>query len=107
MNESEIQTRIMIALSEMGCTIWRNNTGAYKDGNRYIRYGLAKGSSDLIGLTKCGRFLAVEVKRPGQKPTNDQINFINHVTAKNGVAFVAYSVDDAINKLRERMNGFS
>lgn len=107
MNESEIQARIMIALSELGCTVWRNNTGAYKDGNRYIRYGLTKGSSDLIGLTKCGRFLAIEVKQPGKKPTNDQINFINHVNAKNGVGFVAYSVEDAKQKLNGAINGFN
>ena len=103
MNESEIQTRIMIALSELGCTVWRNNTGAYKDGARYIRYGLAKGSSDLIGMTPCGRFLAVEVKQPGKKPTNDQINFINHVNSKNGVAFIGYSPGQAIQEIKERM----
>jgi hypothetical protein len=51
--------------------------------------------------------LAIEVKRPGQKPTNDQINFINHVNAKNGVAFVAYSVDDAKQKLNGAINGFN
>ena len=101
-SELVIQKEIMLALSQKGCTVWRNNTGAYKDGNRYIRYGLCTGSSDIIGISYSGKFLCCEVKTAKGKPTNDQINFINVVKSKNGIAFVARSAEEAIQLLNEQ-----
>ena len=93
----------MLALSQAGCTIFRNNTGAYRDGDRFIRYGVGgKGGSDLLGISYSGRFLAVEVKTAKGKPTNDQINFINVVKSKNGIAFVARSAEEALKLLNEQ-----
>lgn len=101
--EANIQREIMLALSQAGCTVWRNNTGAFKDGDRFIKYGLRKGSSDLIGITKCGRFLAVEVKTAKGRATNDQLNFINVVKSKNGIAFIARSAEEALRLLQEQL----
>ncbi len=42
----------------------RQNTGAAKVGERFIHFGW-RGCSDLIGMLKDGRLLAVEVKAPG------------------------------------------
>jgi len=101
--EANIQKEIMLALSQAGCTIFRNNTGAYRDGDRFIRYGVGgKGGSDLLGISYSGRFLAVEVKTAKGKPTNDQINFINVVKSKNGIAFVARSAEEAVRLLHEQ-----
>lgn len=107
--EANIQKEIMLALSQAGCTVFRNNTGAYKDGDRYIRYGLAVGSSDLICITKNGVFMAVEVKKQGWKiPKNpdkriqNQINFINIVKSKGGIAGFATSAEEAIRLLNEQ-----
>ena len=41
----------------------------------------------------------MEVKQPGKKPSPDQLAFIESVVKKRGIAFVAYSLDDAINGL--------
>ena len=98
--EANIQKEIMLALSQAGCTVWRNNTGAFKDGDRFIKYGLCKGSSDLIGIAPNGRFLAVEVKTAKGKPTKEQINFIEQVRMKGGIAFVARSAEEAVTELR-------
>ena len=61
---------------------------------RSYRYGLAVGSSDLIGWTATGRFLAVEVKSAKGKATPEQLAFIEAVRAAGGVAGVVRSVDD-------------
>lgn len=87
-------------MSEHGARIFRNNVGLFdtKDG-RKIKIGICIGSSDLIGWTSRGKFLAIEVKQPGKKATTDQLNFINAVNKAGGVAFIATSPEEAIEKL--------
>jgi VRR-NUC domain len=58
-----------------------------------------KGISDIIGCSPEGIFIAIEVKRPGGKPSPEQLEFIENVKRNKGVAFVAYSLDDAIRQL--------
>ena len=90
----------MIALSKAGATVWRNNVGALQDKTgRLVRYGLCKGSSDIIGICHDGRFLAVEVKTSTGQVRPEQILFIDAVIAKGGRAGVARSVDDALRIL--------
>jgi len=57
-----------------------------------------KGVSDIIGIYK-GRFLAIEVKTPKGKVTEAQRAFIDRVNKEGGIAFVARSVEDVIEKL--------
>lgn len=69
-----------------------------------VRYGLAPGSSDLVGIGPRGRFLALEVKQPGKKPTEEQERFIAIVRAAGGVAEVVTSVERAqavVKQMRE------
>ena len=102
--EANIQKEIMLALSQAGCTIFRNNTGAYKtEHGAYVRYGVGgKGGSDLLGISYSGKFLCCEVKTAKGKPTNDQLNFISVVKSKNGIAFVARSAEEAVRLLNEQ-----
>lgn len=101
MREQAIQKRIMVALSEAGCIVWRNNTGVLKDARGIpVKFGLCPGSSDLIGIDPEGRFLAVEVKQPKGKVTAKQQQFIEAVRAAGGVAGVARSVEDALEIIR-------
>jgi hypothetical protein len=95
-NESTIQKQIMLALSKAGCLVFRNNTGAVKDGDRFIRYGLCKGGSDIVGLTPSGTFLAVEVKTPKGRATKEQLDFICAINQQGGIAGIARSVEDAL-----------
>jgi hypothetical protein len=60
---------------------------------------LCVGSSDLIGITATGRFLAIEVKRPGNKPTPEQRAFIAFVRSFGGVAGVCHSVEEFVELL--------
>jgi len=95
--ESNISNAIMIALSEAGCLVWRNNVGVLPDKNgRPIRYGLGTGSSDLIGLCADGTFLAVEVKTATGRVSPAQTKFIAAVLRRGGRAGVARSPADAL-----------
>lgn len=102
MKESDIQRLIMLALSEAGCIIWRNNTGVLKNAAGIpIKFGLCVGSSDLIGITPSGRFLAVEIKTPKGKATPEQIRFIEAVRARGGIAGIARSPAEALALLSQ------
>lgn len=64
-------------------------------GGPYQRPGIA----DLL-VCLDGRFVAIEVKRPGVgvlTPLQEQ--FLHDVRAAGGIAFVAYSVDDVVREL--------
>jgi hypothetical protein len=111
MTEQDIMRSIMLA--PHGCRLWRNNTGAIKgQTGRLVRFGLCKGSSDIIGITPItitadmigktiGVFTAIEVKTPKGKPTDEQINFIQRVKDLGGFAGVARSVDEALEITRQ------
>ena len=95
MKEQDILWLCKAEAERHGAYLWRNNTGGlYDKTGRFIRYGLCVGSSDLIGVMPDGRFLAIEVKQPGKKPTPEQIKFLNFIREKNGIAFVATCEED-------------
>jgi hypothetical protein len=86
----------------------RNNCGSYKSPTgTFVRYGVGNpGGSDLIGLRtititpqmvgqRIGQFVALEVKRPGQRPTEQQEQFMAMVHDRGGLAGVATSVEQA------------
>lgn len=97
MSETDIQNDIRVALSNLGITVWRNNSGfaSYENG-RKVRYGLFKGSSDLIGISSSGKFVAIEVKTPIGRLTKEQKNFLQFVRDQGGIAGVARNIDDAV-----------
>lgn len=73
---------------------------ALAGGSRWIRYGLGKGGSDLIGMVNnSGRLIALEVKdgRDTMKP--DQLMFQELVRKFGGYAAEVRSVEDAIKAL--------
>jgi hypothetical protein len=64
-----------------------------------------KGVSDILGVLRGGRMLAIEVKVPGKYPTPEQRAFINAVNVMGGLAFVARSLDDVISELEKGTRG--
>lgn len=56
------------------------------------RPGMAHGCSDIIGC-RAGKFMAVEVKLPGNKPTQLQERFLRKVREAGGIAIIAYSLE--------------
>ena len=81
---------------------FRANSGAMKsgDGERFMRFGF-RGMSDVLGMLRDGRFLAVEVKRPSGRVTEEQKAFLDNVAEHGGIGFVARSVTDVWENLEE------
>ena len=118
MRDKDVQNSLILYSSQIGTTLFCNNVGMYTDqrGN-VIRYGLCKGSSDLIGWTpititedmvgkKIAVFTAIEVKlnKNGKyKATDLQKAFISAVRNNGGYAGVA----DCKQDLEEIINGKS
>lgn len=57
-----------------------------------------RGEADIHACMS-GRFIAIEVKRPGQKPTPLQLARLAQIAAAGGLAFVATSVADVAQML--------
>ena len=106
-SERDIQAEIWEAMGKFS-VLFRNNVGARLDKKgRLIRFGLVKGSSDLIGWTPVkvtqnmvGKtvavFTAIEVKTKRGKATDSQLYYIGRVQADGGYAGVARNVEDAL-----------
>ena len=131
-DENEVQQLVQIEAAKSGIVLMRNNSGALKDATgRVVRYGLGNisekqnenfKSSDLIAVTPIvitpemvgktiGVFTAVEVKREGWVFKNDkretaQLNFIEWVNKKGGIAFFCSSVDSFIKNMKASLNKF-
>lgn len=104
MLEKTVERKLILHASQIGATLFKNNVGEYRtpDGY-YVRYGLCKGSSDLIGWMpvtitpdmvgkKVAVFSACEVKknkRGSYRATKEQKAFIEAVKNAGGFAGVA------------------
>ena len=89
--EQDIQTKIMEYIQSIGgLPVKFNNIGIYAKA----------GVSDILACIK-GRFVAIEVKKPGETPSKLQENFINAINSIGGFAFWADNLDDVKAKLKE------
>lgn len=92
--EKDIQRAILEYLQLKKYFCWRNNSGGFVDKrDHYYQFG-KKGSGDILGLTREGKFFTIEVKVPGKKPTPEQTEFMNNVIVNNGIAILAHSLED-------------
>lgn len=62
----------------------------------YARMGVP----DILACVK-GRFVAIEVKRPKQKPRPTQLAWLDAIERAGGVAFWATSVEEVQDKIKE------
>lgn len=105
-NEAYVQNKIRLAVGHGKIRLFRNNTGALLDiKGRLVKFGLCKGSSDLIGFKtititpdmvgkEVAIFSAIEVKDKG-KATDEQKKFIDIIQNAGGIAGVAKNVNEA------------
>lgn len=102
--EKDIQKAIKDYLTLLGIYCWKQGNAGIFTGNgdkqRWIPTGL-KGVSDILGICKDGRFLAIEVKRHGGKVSPEQSLFQENIRRHGGVAFVAYSLDDVKENIKK------
>lgn len=89
MLEKDIQTKILNFInSQPGCYAVKVTGGLYQKG----------GISDILACVK-GRYVAIEVKRPGERLTPLQESFLAKVVYTGGRAFVATSVEEVKAKM--------
>ena len=94
MKESLLQDRIRLALGRVPeLVLFRNNCGY--DGEKRVRYGVGSpGGADLIGVYR-SRFVAVEIKTPTGRQSDDQKRFQQLIESKGGEYVILRSVEDA------------
>jgi hypothetical protein len=101
--ESSLQRDIELALgAEPDLLLMRNSVGRavhvdVRTGRSFhVAYGLGKGSPDMVGILKpYGRWFCLELKRPDERPTPEQVK--SHAAFRRFGAFVevVHTVDEA------------
>lgn len=95
MKEKTIENQIKRYLDRLGCWYMKVHGSAFQKA----------GVPDLIACIG-GRFVGIEIKRPGGKLSALQQLQIDEINRNGGCAFVAYSVEDVrreIEKLRNAL----
>lgn len=76
--------------------VWRQTSGTFQDGDRYIKAG-PRGMPDVLGvLVGTGTFFAIEVKRPGGKPDAHQEERLEHFRRCGAIAGYCWSSESAL-----------
>ena len=93
MSETKLQAAILAYLeAHPDVHAIRVNSGSP---SRRFR-GAPAGTSDILACGPQGRFLALEVKLPGESPSKKQSAFLGAIQALGGFACVVTSVRDTI-----------
>ncbi len=87
--EGSVQSRCIGVLESFGLQVHRRNVTrvpfTYKGKTSWVWFNEA-GMSDLWCIIPGGVHLEVEIKKPGEMPTQDQLDWLNSVIARGGVA---------------------
>lgn len=83
MLESDLIRDILKYLRGLGCLAEKTHGGPHT----------RKGTADILACVR-GRYVAIEAKVPGNRPTAAQEAFLADVRSAGGIGIVAYSVDD-------------
>jgi hypothetical protein len=109
-SETKLQQEIRLALGTIpSLRLFRNQVGQLPDPRtgRYVQFGLAKGSSDLVGFKtikitpeminqEVAVFVSIEIKTERGKLTEVQQNWLQKVKSSGGIVGVARSIQDAL-----------
>jgi hypothetical protein len=109
-SETKLQQEIRLALGTIpSLRLFRNQVGQLPDPRtgRCVQFGLAKGSSDLVGFKtikitpemigqEVAQFVSIEIKTERGKLTEVQENWLQKVKSSGGIVGVARSIQDAL-----------
>lgn len=70
---------------------------------RFFLTGLPEGWTDLMILTDKGKAIFCETKIKPRKPTQQQLNVIENLTKRGFLAFVAYDLNEFIQKVENSL----
>ena len=99
LSETQITRQIIEALNCLvDVVVFKFYAGGLKfDGT--FRKQNNNGVSDILGCFR-GKFLAIEVKVPGNEATDIQKQFLQNIIDSGGIAFVAHSLDEVFRALK-------
>jgi hypothetical protein len=121
-SEQDIKRDVKAMLSRVywnRASIFANNSGDTGP-PRYVKFGLnnaihQRGSSDLIGIVhshcpNCGhgplgRFVAMELKKFGENPDDNQIAFLDRINALGGYGVVVRNLFDVDRHMTLAISG--
>lgn len=104
MNEGDIQSAIRLELGDIArypdVLLFRNSCGVLSDRTgRSVRFGLANGSGDLVGMFTCGDgralWIEAEIKTANGRQDEAQVIRQQLVRSRGGEYVVLRSVDEA------------
>ena len=109
--ESDMQRACLDLLAlHPSIDVWRQNTAGVRrevmdkrtrQKRTFWSFVGRKGVSDIVGMTVNGaKWVAIEVKRPGEEPTDDQSEFLANVTKRGGYACWVDSVEQLDAQLK-------
>jgi len=105
--EGKIMRSVIARLRyRFGVMLFRRNVGAIKKGDHFVRFG-APGQADLWGFLPAShgaRHVEIEVKRPGNEPTDLQLRWLREVNRLGGVAYWGDDVN-TIERIMEAVMG--
>lgn len=96
LTKAEIRESAIKELTWRGHNCWRQNNIAVRGRSFIGRLGV----SDVIGITKDGRWVACEIKTLNDRLSPDQIKFLNDVKTAGGIALIACQMGNHV-KLKE------
>lgn len=102
-NEFELRDSIFDLLRKSGIFCWKDRQVVGVPGKGTFRS--SNGVSDILGIYQ-GRMLAVEVKMPKGRVSQDQQNFLEEVTNHGGIAMIARSVEEVIERLKAEKRAY-
>lgn len=101
--EADALVEVLKAVRAHPLVAWveRQNSGAARIGNRFVRFGWP-GCPDLLGQLRDGRLLGVEVKAAKGTLRPEQAIFLDRIRRAGGVAFVARDLLDVRRELHSK-----
>lgn len=101
--ENSVQAEVLDALKYLGVFAWRNNNQGrwLPSKGTWIKSAAFPGISDILGMTREGRFVGVECKSSEGTATPEQLEFIAEVRRRGGIGFVARCAQDVFDNFKE------
>lgn len=84
--------------------VWKTKTKGErhtKNGKEFFKTSQNKGFQDLTCCVK-GFFVAIEVKLPGKKQTQNQIDHQKEVEKTGGIYLITHSIEEIEKQFKER-----
>lgn len=101
MNESDIQSSILRWLKDNDILHWRVPLGGVRHAGAGTKKNPMTGHPDIAGIlpNTCGRYFAIEVKKPKGKRSPKQDEWYEKLNQAGSLVFVATSVQDVSDEL--------